>query len=208
MSDSWTILQTIISGALTGGASATTTFLAVFKDIKKRLTDLEAKVGTAEPKTGLFQALEALAEQVRRLRREIDGWHDDPPDWARGPARRGTSINMEVVHEIEERMEQRLKSFAAAMKRLEDDLERREKRMEDGLERSTPGVRTFISRDEYEADSKQRAIEVAKIRENLASANSFLRGVMSALGYIGAENQQETPSQKPVGLLVPPPKRK
>ena len=64
----------------------------------------------------------------------------------------------------------------------------------------------FISRDEYEEDSRRRAVETAKIRENLASANSFLRGVMSALGYIDPEPKPSLPPistnpTKPVGLI-------
>ncbi len=204
MTDHLTLIQTVISGVLTGGSAAGTTFLAVFKDIKRRLTDLETKVGQdkTEPKTGLVAAVEALTEQVRKLRREIDGWHEDPPEWVIRVVTRTSrsSFNMENYHEMEARVEQRLRAFAQTLKRLEEDLDERERRIEDAVERSTPGTKVFITRDEYEEDSRRRAAETAKIRENLASANSFLRGVMSSLGYIDPPTPSLPPA-KPMGIL-------
>jgi hypothetical protein len=197
MTDHLTLIQTVISGVLTGGSAAGTTFLAVFKDIKKRLTDLETKVGNdkTEPKSGLVLAVETLTEQVRKLRREIDSWHEDAPDWVSRAVNRGSrsSFNMETYQDFEQRVDQRLASFARTLKRLEEDLDQREKRLEDEIERSSPGVKVFITRQEYEDDSRRRASETAKIRENLAAANSFLRGVMSALGYIDPEPQPPKP---------------
>lgn len=210
MADPTSIIQSVISGVLTGGASAGTALLAVFKDIKKRLAEVEAKVGSdkADPKTGIYYSLEVLNDSVRRLRRDIDGWRDDPPDWlvrlVQSAARR-SSVSMEHQHELEQRVEQRLRAFAQTLKRLEEDLDAREQRLEDAVERSNPGARVFVTREEYENDSLRRAAEMSKVRENLASSNVWLRGVLTALGYIDSE---PTPTPKAPVVGLPPPKRK
>lgn len=206
MADHASIIQSVISGVLTGGASAATTFLTVFKSIKAQLAEVEAKVGsdTKDPKTGIYYSIDVLNDSVRRLRREIDGWRDDPPDWMTRAARsRTSSMSMEHHHELEARVEQRLRAFAQTLKRLEEDLDHREERLEEEIERSNPGTKVFITRDEYEQDSRRRAGEIAKVRENLASANMWLRGVLSALGYIDPE-----PSTAKPPPALPPPKRK
>jgi len=197
MADTASIIQSLVSGVLTGGASAGTAIFAFFKDVKKRLSELESKVGTdkSDPKTGLYYTLDLMNDSIRRIRREIDSWQDDPPDWAVRAARR-SSVSIEHQHEMEQRIEQRLRAFANTLKRLEEDLDRRE----EAMERSQPGVKTFITRAEYEEDSHRRAAEVSKIKDNLSSSNVWLRGVLTALGYIDSE-----PS---IGVLPPPPKRK
>ena len=58
MADTVPLIQTILSGLISGGGSAVTAFAAVFRDIKKRLSTLEKQVGNdgadQNPKTGLF----------------------------------------------------------------------------------------------------------------------------------------------------------
>lgn len=212
MADHTAMIQSIVSGVLTGGASAATALFAFFKDIKSRLAELEAKVGSdkTDPKTGLYYTLELIQDGARRTRREIDGWRDDPPEWltrAIQNASRRSSVTMEHQHEMEERVEQRLKAFSQQLRRFEEELHRRQEelnRREEMLERSSPATKTFITRDEYEEDSLRRAAEVSKIRENMAASNVWLRGVMAALGY-GDDKPSIPPIQKPLGL---PTKRK
>jgi len=185
-----TILQGVASGLLTGGASAGTTFLAVFKDIKKRITDLEKGLGDndSEPATGLYGTVDGLSKSLRALRNEIDSWRDSPPDWLVRIAQRANraSQSNEQLHEFEDRIFQRLK-------RVEDDLDRREERLHDEIGKSSPEFKTFVHREEYEEDSRRRAVEIRKIHENLKSANSFLRGVMAALGYLDPEPPPSDP---------------
>lgn len=191
MTDHLSIVQSVISGVLTGGTAAGTTFLSVFKDIKKRIGELEARVGNekTEPKTGFYLSFELLSENVRRMRREIDGWRDDPPDWAVRVSRR-SSVTMERDAEIEQRVEQRLKAFTQTIRHMEERLEEREHEI-DNLKRTLPAKKgvavDFITREEYEEDSKRRALEMIKVRENLASANTWLRGVMTTIGAIDSE---------------------
>jgi chromosome segregation ATPase len=206
-----TVLQGVASGLLTGGASAGTTFLAVFKDIKRRLTDLEKRLGDIdeEPPTGLFGTVDQLTKSLRSLRNEIDSWRDSPPDWLVRIAVRATSrgsTTTEHWREFEDGINQRLNSFKQTLKRLEDDLNERERRLEEEIERqSSPSLldSAYVLREEYEADSLRRADEMTKVRDNLRSANSFLRGMMAAMGYLDAVQQVTPPSDPP----PPPPPR-
>lgn len=185
MADS-TIWETILSGVLSGGASASTAFLAVFRDIKKRLKAIEEKLGKdEEPKTGLFLVVERMDETLKRIRRDIDGWAEDPPEWLVrmvNRVARSSSVNLEHHHELETLVEQRFKTNAANIRRLEEIIDRLEKSFED-----------FISRAEFEHDARERSEELAKIREQLATANGLLRGVMSALGYIDPSGRKRGP---------------
>jgi chromosome segregation ATPase len=201
-----TILQGVASGLLTGGASAGTTFLAVFKDIKKRIADLEKGLGDndSEPPTGLHGTVDQLSKSLRALRNEIESWRDSPPDWLMRIAQRASrsSTSNEMLHEFEDRIFQRLK-------RVEEDLDRREDKLHDEIEKSSPEFKAFVSREEYEEDSKRRALEIRKIQENLKSTNSFLRGVLAALGYIDPEPPKTgdtNPEIRPVPRQAPVPR--
>lgn len=189
MADLTQILQGVASGLLTGGASAGTTFLTVFKAIKSRIADLEKKVGDpeADPKTGLFYSVDAVAKAIRNLRLDIESWRDDPPEWLIRivqRANRGTMPGNEALRDLEERVDSRLRGFRESLDRLDEDLDRREEKLQDEIQKSSPEHRIFVMRDEYEEDSRRRSDEIRKIQQNLASANSFLRGVMAALGYV------------------------
>lgn len=198
MSDFGSLLPNLVSGLLTGTAGAGTTLLAFFKEQKKKIQNLEHLVGSdeKEPKTGLFYSVAILAQDMRRLRAEVESWRDDPPDWVVRAARR-SSVNIEGVAEIEQRVETRLRSFAQALKRLEDDYEARE----EARERSNPALRTFLTRDEYEEDSRKRAMELSKVKDNMSDLNRWLRGIMTSLGYLESEpkvpESNRSPKRKP-----------
>lgn len=185
MSDG-SLIQSIISGVISGGGAAATGFLAVFRDIRKRLKELEEKLGSDEdPKTGLFLVIERMDEVLKKLKRETDGWADDPPEWLIrmvNRVARSSSINLEHHHELETLVEQRFKTNAANIRRLEEILERVEKSLGD-----------FVTRAEFERTGRERSEELAKVREQLATANGLLRGVMTALGYIDPEGRRLPP---------------
>jgi hypothetical protein len=167
------LIQNIISGLVSGGTSAATAFLAVFRDIKKRIKALEDKIGDdgsdGDPKTGIFLVVERTDEIARRVKKELDQWEEDPPEWLLrlvNRATRNSSMNLESNSELEHRMDQRFRSAAANISRLEE-------MMKNG----------YIERVEYEKDDRERSHELAALREQLAAANGLLRGAMSALGY-------------------------
>jgi Mg2+ and Co2+ transporter CorA len=190
MADLQKIAESVASGLLTGGASVITTVFAVFQDIKKRVTNLEEKLGTAEPKTGVYLALSLIEESTKKLRKEIEGWEDDPPSWAKrllSRARSSSSNDLSGQLDFENRIDRSLKEFRDRLKRLEDHLEERVDQIERDVDRRTLAVEPgedFIAREEYVKDSQHRAEEMIKTREQLAGVNGLLRGVMAALGYI------------------------
>lgn len=180
MSDNASLIQTILSGVLSGGGSAVTAFAAVFREIRKRLDKLEAQIGKdgaeGEPKTGLFLLVERLDEIARKVKKEVDSWEEDPPEWLLrliNRAARSSSVNLEHFGELERIIDQRFKTNRDNISRLEEKLEVIERRFDD-----------FISTADYEKDARQRSEELASIREQLATANGLLRGIMTAMGYI------------------------
>ncbi len=182
MADSSTLVA-IISGLVSGGSSAATTFMAAFQSIRKRLKDLEDSLGSNEdPKTGLHLVVERLDETVRKVKREIDSWQDEPPDWMIrlvNRAARGGSINTEFHRELEQRVESMYRANTASLRRVQEDLDALRKTLDN-----------YIERAEYEKDARARSDELSKVREQLATSNGLLRGVMSALGYIDPEKRQ------------------
>jgi hypothetical protein len=97
------------------------------------------------------------------------------------------------VAEVEQRVEARLRSFAQALKRLEDDYEARE----EARERSNPALRTFLTRAEYEEDSKKRAMELSKVKDNMSDLNRWLRGTLTSLGYLESEPKAPESNRNP-----------
>jgi chromosome segregation ATPase len=200
---STTLIETIVSGALTGGAGAATTLLAFFRDVRKRLETIEKVVGgpgsAVEPKTGFHfvlsqvdDTIKRLDEAVRKLRRDIDGWEDDPPEWAvRLVNRRATaSFTSETM---QEEIAQKFRLMERRLNQLEEDLDRLLK--EDS---------NYVERSLYDLDSRKRNEELRKIQDNLNTANGFLRGVMTALGYLEGSTPPPPPNPPPV---LPPRKR-
>lgn len=199
-----TLIETIVSGALTGGAGAATTLLAFFRDVRKRLETVEKIVGSpgsaVEPKTGFHfvlsqvdETIKRLDEAVRKLRRDIDGWEDDPPEWAvRLVNRRATaSFTSETM---QEEIAQKFRLMERRLNQLEEDLDRLMK--EDS---------NYVERSLYDLDSRKRNEELRKIQDNLNTANGFLRGVMTALGYLDEGSSPPPPPNPPP--VLPPRKR-
>lgn len=170
MSESADIVKAVVSGLATGGASAATTFLTVFRNLKSRVKDLEDQLGRAtEPKSGVYLSLAVMEDALRRLKRELDSWEDQPPDWAKrliNRAKVNASSDLNTVVDIESRVDARLRSFQERLSSLEQDT-------------TAPN---YLTREEYLEDSKKRATELGELREMVASTNGLLKGVLVALG--------------------------
>jgi predicted RNase H-like nuclease (RuvC/YqgF family) len=178
------LIQTVLSGVVSGGGSALTAFAATFRDIKKRLKALEEKVGAdgadGNPKTGLYLVVERLDEIARKVKKELDSWEEDPPEWLLrlvNKAARNSSVNMEHSGELERVFEGRFRTSASNLQRLDEKLQNLQGQLED-----------TIGRAEYERDSRKRSEEMSKeltsLREQLATINGLLRGIMTGMGYI------------------------
>ena len=173
MSESTDIIKTVISGLVTGGTSAVTTFFTVFRSLKSQVGHLEERVGSpVEPKTGLFLAVANLEDSLRRFKRDIDDWEDHPPDWAKRLVQRAkvnASSDLNTVVDIESRVDARLRSFQERLTTLESA----------ETERPQP---QGMAREEFLEDSKRRAVEMGELREEIAAVNGLLRGILVALG--------------------------
>jgi len=206
------IIPQIIAGILTGGAGATTTLLGVFRKTKDRLKTLEELIGQdgseGPVKTGIFLSIQALEETTKKLKREIESWEDNPPKWAErllGRARQSSSSDLSTQVQFEERIERSLRSFNERLSRAEDDLESRARRIKDDVEEKLSedtGGGKLVSREEYLKDSRMRAEEMLKLREQLATVNGLLRGAMSALGLIDPATGK--PSSPSIPIVRPP----
>lgn len=198
------LITEIISGVLTGGAGAATTLLGVFRKTKQRLRELEEAVGKEEPvRTGLFLTVWALEESVKKLKREVESWEDDPPKWAErllGRARTNSSSDLTAQADFEQRVERILRSHNERLTQAEDDFEKKIRRIESDVERELTAeepVSKFLTREEYLQDSRERAEEMTRVREQLATANGLLRGVMSTLGIIDPPPVPKPPKLPP-----------
>ena len=171
MTDLTDLARAITSGLITGGSAALTTFLTVFRGVRKQVTEIEEKLGSStDPKTGLHLTVATLEDSLRRLKRDIDGWEDHPPDWARRLIQRAkvnTSSDLNTVVDIESRMDARIRSFQERLTLLET-----------GSSHAPSG----ISREEYLEDAKRRVQEISEIREQMAAINGLLKGILVALG--------------------------
>jgi chromosome segregation ATPase len=199
MADFPSILESLATGILSGGTAALTSVLGVFRDLRKRLKEVEEHVGAPATPTagasGIYQVLTTLGERIekaeetaKRLQKDLEEMEDTPPDWVvRMVARQrnSTSVNMEVQQEFENRMESRLRTIQDRLMReledLKDELSGLKKDLRDLDER-------FVPKDAYVQDSRRRADELSNIKESLAAANGLLRGVLGALGLIGPDN--------------------
>lgn len=207
------IITQIISGILTGGAGAATSLLGVFRATKARIAELEELVGQDQPvKTGLFLALFAVEETVRKLKREVESWEDDPPKWAErlfARARSNSSSDLSTQVQFEETVNRTMRSFNERLSRAEDSQETKIRRIEEDVERalSEPPAGKLLTREEYLQDSRVRADEMSKIREQLATVNGLLRGVGAALGIVDSKTHSSEPPPLPPRKLPPRPGR-
>jgi gas vesicle protein len=205
------IIPQIIAGILTGGAGATTTLLGVFRKTKERLKALEELVGQdgseGPLRTGIFLSIQALEETTKKLKREIESWEDTPPKWAErllGRARLSSSSDLTGQVQFEESIQRSLRSFNERLSRAEEDLEKDMRRVQEDIERqlSEDNGSRLITREEYLRDSRTRAEEMLKLREQLATVNGMLRGVMTALGIIDPVTGK--PSSPSIPIVRPP----
>ena len=189
-------LQEVITGILTGGAGALTSLLGGFRTLQKELADLEEAVGKTEPnKSGLHLAVSLIEESMKRLRRDIESWEDQPPRWAErliARARGGSQSDLTSQIQFEERVATTLRSYNDRLGRVQDDLAEVLQQMKDI---KLPD--DYLSRDEYLSDSRQRAEDMIRVREQIATANGLLRGVMSAMGMIDPERSERPKPPRP-----------
>lgn len=194
------LVQTVISGALTGGASSATAILAIFRDIRNKISAIEERIG--QPTSGLTKAtgiqlsIEELGNKIRELEEKdrkisellsklqdsMHEWEDDPPEWlAKYVTRNRTSVNLELQQDFENRIENRFRSLQERISRELDSIESYKRRLDE----------RYVSEETYQRDTRAHAEENATLRESLASTNGLLKGLLAANGIIDTEPQKK-----------------
>jgi len=224
MADWNSVAESLIAGVLTGGTSVLATLTATFRNVRKRLIALETAIGDEgdalkEP-TGLFRSMKNLAHTLERLqerteeeakeiksdlektkddlrvlKRMVNGWNNDPPDWATRLVRRQTSGSFIDLEGFENRLEDRIRRIDSRIKRTEEFVERLQeerKRTSMQMRKTADMSRDYVTKKEYEADSDKRTEDIVTVRENLATANGLIRGLMAAMGLIDPDKDGKT----------------
>jgi hypothetical protein len=198
MIDPQTLIETIVSGILSGGGSAVTAFVAVFRDIKKRLKTLEDSVGNdgsdSKPKTGLYDIVDRLNDNTHKLKKEIEAWQEDAPEWLIrqiNRASRSSSLNLEGHAELERIMDQRFRSAAMNLQRVEERL--------DALQKSS----NYVTQLDYARDNLKFVRDVATVKEQLATVNGLLRGIMVNMGYLDPPAEPKVETEFDTTILDP-----
>lgn len=153
------VVETVIPAIITGGGTAISTILAFFKNLQKRLGDLESKVGSLDEKKGLIYTLHVLEETVEELKEALNARQEKR--W-----RLPSFSNEGTLEEIEGRLRQ----FSNRLTDLETNLDR--------LTRTK-----FVTEEEFEAADRERAAEIGTIRTTLSEVRGLLKGLQMALDF-------------------------
>ena len=173
------LVETILSGVLTGSATAGASVLGFFREMKKRLADLETKVGSFEDRKGLVYSVHLMDESVKTLedglkkfKREVDNWDEHPPEWVQLLRRRTTSSVDLIEHQDFERgfngFNGRLRDFDERLRRYEDDLGKIARKLS-------------LLEEQLRDSDANRSREISAVREGIASINGLMRGLQSII---------------------------
>lgn len=158
---SWnSILETVVPAVVSGGGTAVSAFAAFFRETRKRVEKLEERLGSIEAKAGVTYSIHLVETALQDLRERLDSQVKETPRW-RMPSYSGIEVD------------DRLREFERRLKDLESNYERMEKQ-----------VRKFITEDDFEEADRQRAAEIAGVKNTLAEIRGLLQGLQSALGLL------------------------
>lgn len=162
------LLESVIPAIISGGGTAVSTILAFVRDIKRRLDELEKRVGSMEGKAGLVYSMHVAEELLKKLKED---WDDRNQVRGRLPSYSGVDPN-------------NLGPDSGVLSKLRE-FDHRLKDMEENVERLEGKFRKYVSEDEFEKADRDRASEIATVRTTLAEVRGLLQGLQSALGLIG-----------------------
>jgi hypothetical protein len=163
-----TLLGSLITAILSGGGTAFTTVFALFKDLRKKVEELEKKVGSFESKTGISYAVVKLEESLKDLRRDTDETTD-------ARRRRPSFLSFDDMLEADTNalpsLVHRIKGFEAKLREVEENLQRIELK-----------VNRMVSESDFESADRKRAEEIAGVRNTVFEVKGLLQGLHMALG--------------------------
>jgi len=163
-----TLIGSLITAVLSGGGTAFTTVFALFKDIRKKVEELEKKVGSFESKTGLAYAIVRLEETIKDVKRDTEETTD-------ARRRRPSFLSFDDMLEADTTalpsLIHRIKNFEVKVREIEESLQRLDMR-----------VKRMVMEEEFEAADRKRAEEIAGVRTTVFEVKGLLQGLHMALG--------------------------
>jgi DNA repair exonuclease SbcCD ATPase subunit len=162
------LLESVVPAIISGGGTAMSTIFAFFRDLKKRIEDLEKRVGSVDNKFGLAFSVSLVEESVRQVRNQIEGMNNGR--WTR-PSMTGIE-GFPSLPNLDQAL-QRVMSIEPRLRELEERCERIENKF-----------KKLVTEEDFEQSDRQRAEEIATVRTTLAEVKGLLQGLQSALGLI------------------------
>lgn len=162
------LIGSIVTAILTGTGTAFTTVFALYKDVKKKVDDVDKRVGSFESKTGISYTVVKLEESIRDLKRDTD---ETTSSRQRRPSFLGFDDMLEADAAALPSLLHRIKGFEAKLREVEDNLQRLETK-----------VKRMVSDSDFEAADRKRAEEIAGVRTTIFEVKGLLQGLHIALG--------------------------
>jgi tetrahydromethanopterin S-methyltransferase subunit G len=154
------LLESIISAIISGGGTALSTMLAIFRDMKKRVEELDKKIGSVDSKSGLTFSIHLLEESIKQVKDSIENSNE-----------RKSKTGLESY--LNDQSIQKIPSFDPRLREVEERLDIVENKF-----------KRFVTEEDFELSDQKRAEEIMTIKTTLAEVRGLLRGLQSALGLI------------------------
>lgn len=162
------LIGSLVTATLTGVGTAFTTVFTLYKDVKKKVDQLEKIVGSFESKTGLAYAIVELKESLKDLKRDTDETTD-------ARRRRPSFVSFDDMLEADQTqipsLIHRIKGFESKLREVEDTIQRLEMR-----------TKRMVSESDFETADRKRAEEIAGVRTTVFEVKGLLQGLHMALG--------------------------
>jgi len=163
------LLESVVPAIISGGGTALSTIFAFFRDLKKKVEDLEKRVGSVDNKSGLAYSISLVEESVRQVRNQIEGMNNGR--WNRPSTLSGLE-GFPSLPNLDQAI-QRMMTVEPRLRELEERCERIESKF-----------KKLVTEEDFEQSDRQRAEEIATVRTTLAEVKGLLQGLQSALGLI------------------------
>jgi hypothetical protein len=166
------LVENVVTAVISGGGTAISTIVAFFQGVKKKVEDLEKKVGSVDGRHGLVFQVHAIEQSIAQMRQEIAGWVNHPPEWLLQVARTRRPSSLHGLEDISG-YDERIRWMEGKIKDFEDTLERMDRK-----------IKGMVAEEDFEAADRQRAEDIATVRTMVAEVNGLLKGLQTALGMV------------------------
>lgn len=161
------LVGSLLTAVLSGGTTAFSTVYGLFKDMRRKVEDLEKKVGSFESKSGIAYSVTQLESEIRDLKK---GHQEETTDARR---KRPSFLNLEEMIEAENAgplLVQKLRMLEAKVREVEENNQRLELKL-----------KRAITHDEFEQADRQRAKEISEVHSMVSEVKGLLQGVHMVL---------------------------